>query len=228
MRDPFATGIRDESTRFEFFKSKEITFDQALEEALAREEATQNSVGAAQTLVSRSHKQESFALGQKRQNKNQKKQSSSEVKCYCCGKAGHETNECKYRDRKCDFCHRKGHLERACIRKMKLSNKFLEENSSSSSSESEEEISDQGSGSGPSRSSNFIDFHNINSEKQKLTVIRIKRYGGKSVAYGRFHGATSKKGEAQAQHIDTILEIASSCKRLYVIESEFSEFSYLE
>ncbi|XP_033212171.1 uncharacterized protein LOC117169773 [Belonocnema kinseyi] len=35
---------------------------------------------------------------------------------------------------------------------------------SSSSSESEEEISDQGSGSGPSRSSNFIDFHNINSE----------------------------------------------------------------
>ncbi|XP_033228849.1 uncharacterized protein K02A2.6-like [Belonocnema kinseyi] len=162
MRDQFATGIRDESTRFEFFKSKEITFDQALEEALPREEATQNSVGAAQTLVSRSHKQESFALGQKRQNKNKKKQSSSEVKCYCCGKAGHETNECKYRDRKCDFCLRKGHLKRACIRKMKLSNKFLEENSSSS--ESEEEISDQVSGSGPSRSSNFIDFHNINSE----------------------------------------------------------------
>lgn len=161
----FAMGIRDEATRFELFKSKTITFESALEEALAREEAAKNSVGAAQALTNKTYKQETFAIHTGRQDRGRKfskrqqatEQQTAEVKCYCCGKLGHETNSCKYRDRRCDFCHKKGHLEQACIKKKNLSNKFLEEESS----DSESDVSDKGSESSSSRSTNFIDFHNI-------------------------------------------------------------------
>lgn len=143
MRDQFACGIRDDSTRFELFKDKTITFEKALEEALAREEATKNAAGAAQSSTSRTYKQENFALDERRkeskrrakQRTHEDRQQSAERQCFCCGKKGHATNDCKYRDRKCDFCHKKGHLERACIKKKNLSNKFLEHNSSASDSE---------------------------------------------------------------------------------------------
>ncbi|KAL7293133.1 hypothetical protein TKK_0013286 [Trichogramma kaykai] len=171
MRDQFACGIRDDSTRFELFKDKTITFEKALEEALAREEATKNAAGAAPSSTSHAYKQENFALDERRteskrrakQRPYEDRQQSAERQCFCCGKKGHATKDCKYRDRKCDFCHKKGHLERACIKKKNLSNKFLEHNSSASDSEPADSESECGS----VRSTNYIDFHNICTAKSR-------------------------------------------------------------
>jgi len=128
MQVQFTMGIRDELTRFEFFKSKDITFAKALEEALAREKAAKNSFGVAQTLASKVYKQDTFAISRKKiyqgRAKYSKNKQDKEPMCYCCGKTGHETSSCKYRDKKCNICHKTGHLERACITKKNLSNKF--------------------------------------------------------------------------------------------------------
>ncbi|XP_024880616.1 uncharacterized protein K02A2.6-like [Temnothorax curvispinosus] len=78
--------------------------------------------------------------------------------CYCCGENGHETKSCKYRDKSCNFCHNKGHLERACIKKKKLSNKFLQEEHSDTKDESNSEGSRESS---TSRSNNYLDFFNM-------------------------------------------------------------------
>ncbi|XP_011862768.1 PREDICTED: uncharacterized protein K02A2.6-like, partial [Vollenhovia emeryi] len=83
------------------------------------------------------------------------------TKCYCCGKTGHETSSCKYRDRRCDFCHKKGHLERACIKKKNLSNKFLGE-ASDSSTGADDDLSDTNSEYDTASNNNHIEFHNIN------------------------------------------------------------------
>ena len=33
---------------------------------------------------------------------------------YCCGRANHTKSECRYREYKCKYCNKQGHLERAC------------------------------------------------------------------------------------------------------------------
>lgn len=103
MHVQFTMGIRVESTRFEFFKNKNLTFESVLEEV------AKNSLGAAQTLASKSRDQDKQYRGQTKSSEKQQKneQPKSELKCYCCGKSGYDT--CKYQDRKCDFCHKKGH-----------------------------------------------------------------------------------------------------------------------
>ncbi|XP_031342554.1 uncharacterized protein K02A2.6-like [Photinus pyralis] len=40
-----------------------------------------------------------------------------EMRCYRCGDGSHNANTCKYTNSTCNFCHKKGHLERVCLKK---------------------------------------------------------------------------------------------------------------
>ena len=173
LRDQLICGIRDEATRIELFKQTTVTFESALKEATARERAVANAAGALKTLSDKTYKQESFAMDhatanrQEQQasitNKDKKpypkngtspKQDSKRV-CYCCGNTEHATKSCKYRELTCRFCNTKDHLERACIRKKKMSNKFLQVK--------DETNHEHDNAANTTESSNYVDFHAINS-----------------------------------------------------------------
>lgn len=53
--------------------------------------------------------------------KEEKKVSGNSNKCFRCGDSRHLANSCKFINTKCNFCNRKGHLEKVCFRKKKAS-----------------------------------------------------------------------------------------------------------
>lgn len=42
-----------------------------------------------------------------------------EQKCYRCGKASHDANDCWFKDKNCRKCNKPGHIERVCRQKLK-------------------------------------------------------------------------------------------------------------
>lgn len=62
LRDQLVCGIRDETTRVELFKTKNLTFDKALEEASARESAAKNAAGSLNTLENKTTREQLFTL----------------------------------------------------------------------------------------------------------------------------------------------------------------------
>ena len=174
LRDQFICGIRDETTHVELFKQDTVTFESAFKEAAARERAVENAAGAHKTLADKTYKQENFyheqqsrATKDKRpypKNKNTSKR-SSEIVCYCCGNTGHVTKSCKYRELSCKFCSIKGHLERACIKKKKMGNQFLQNKDDETSHDDENnEANNAAEGSHYlGESSHYVDFYAINS-----------------------------------------------------------------
>ena len=50
-------------------------------------------------------------------------------KCYCCGRENHVTSACRYREYECNFCRKKGHLEKVCKSKLNV-NRSKEHNKS--------------------------------------------------------------------------------------------------
>lgn len=136
LRDQLVCGIRDEDTRIQLFKEENLTFDKAMQEAVARERAVINAASSHQTLEKSSTKNEMYALSvqqgrgkkkshtQRTQNsvnskaKNHVKQEECEdneaVKCFCCGKLNHRARSCRHRYKSCTYCKRRGHIEAAC------------------------------------------------------------------------------------------------------------------
>lgn len=179
LRDQFVCGIFDESIRIDLFKMSELTFDTALKEATARENAMKNAASATKNLNSKNYKLENFAMGHEKMGRSKQGQRKDddrkgtqftsnaesqsrhgpEIKCYCCGGTGHETKRCRNRGLTCNFCHTKGHMERACIKKMKSSNKFLRGNDD----EHQEEDNGGVANSSPERSS-YSDFFSIEAD----------------------------------------------------------------
>ena len=170
LRDKFICGIRDEATRIELFKQATVTFDSAFKEATARERAVENAAGALKTLTDKAYKQEHFFHDQQNRTTKDKKtsfkpsynsQRNNDIICYCCGNTGHATRSCKYREQTCRFCHIKGHLERACFRKKKSGNKFLQEKDSGTNHEYVDGATNEAGT--PAESSHYVDFHAMNS-----------------------------------------------------------------
>lgn len=183
-RDQFVCGIRDQDTKVALFKIKNLTFDNALEEAQARESAMQNALTSQKTLENKSNTSSVFkfhASGRKVDQANQKQSENSntqktEYKCYRCGKGNHKPSECRFRNLSCNVCHKKGHIEAACRSKSSRPStiKYVQ----NQNNEDEREIEERGTGShGDTRSPKHVnemtssernyylgDFFNIQSD----------------------------------------------------------------
>lgn len=130
--DRLVCGITDHATKVALLSEADLKFARAVEIATTREAAVKN---AAKTQAQPDHAAVQHVGTQQRSNRGRSAYSNSDGGrynnsksnakqkrqkiCYCCGMANsHATSDCRYRSKaECNFCHKTGHLEKACIKK---------------------------------------------------------------------------------------------------------------
>lgn len=110
LRDRIVCGVTDQSLQRRLFGEPNLTFQKAYDLAIAHETATQSVInirGAAAAVDS----QADVLRVAERQFMTQRK------RCYRCGDDDHLANECRYKNRKCEYCKKPGHTAKACFKK---------------------------------------------------------------------------------------------------------------
>uniref|UniRef100_A0A5S6QJF2 RNA-directed DNA polymerase n=1 Tax=Trichuris muris TaxID=70415 RepID=A0A5S6QJF2_TRIMR len=122
LRDQLVCGLRDENLQRQLLCISDLTFNKALDRALAAE--------AAITEVATMHSSEQMASQEvqvvRRCNRPQERHRFREASqaaprktpCYRCG-GPHSQQTCRFKDAVCNFCKRVGHIERVCRVKAK-------------------------------------------------------------------------------------------------------------
>ncbi len=78
-----------------------------------KKEAAQRALGAREQGGSGGPKPKKHRDGRPR-GQDSAASGSDSNKCKCCGKAGHEKKDCKFKDYECNVCGKKGHLRTVC------------------------------------------------------------------------------------------------------------------
>ena len=104
LRDRLVCGVNDDRIQLKLLAEKDtLTFENAMELALAMEAASKNAKDLCAGITCATVN----AVKQGNQFK------SPKGKCFSCG-ANHLRQSCKYRDAECHKCHKKGHISRVC------------------------------------------------------------------------------------------------------------------
>ena len=121
LRDRIVCGIRDKSVQCSLLKESKLTYDTALDTALAAESAKKD----AQKLQD-STKVEGHSLGDvcrvedkpsSQGNKSlQDGGKESKTVCYRCG-GKHDPSHCRFREAECHYCKKRGHIATVCRKK---------------------------------------------------------------------------------------------------------------
>ena len=125
LRDQFVWGVREESIKKRLLGEKDLTFDKAVELASAMEAASKDAAGmtiagggASGSLNFVREKKSKFTPGKSRaSNKNKNGGSNNKASCHRCGYSNHGALKCRFIEFICNFCSKKGHIERACNQK---------------------------------------------------------------------------------------------------------------
>ena len=113
LRDQFVGGVRDEKV-----SGMELLVSiQDLMAAIVLQKAT-----AAETVSKESQAMWESVTGQAMEGEVCKL--NSKGKCYCCGKLGHQSANCKYKNGKCYVCQKVGHLASMCQSKRPFTKAF--------------------------------------------------------------------------------------------------------
>uniref|UniRef100_A0A0L8GH78 CCHC-type domain-containing protein n=1 Tax=Octopus bimaculoides TaxID=37653 RepID=A0A0L8GH78_OCTBM len=106
LRQRFICSVNNEAVLKALFKIKdtELDFARAVQVAIETEDA------AKQVYEVQQNKNKSP------QKNHQQSYSTNQEKCYRCGKA-HKATDCPFRETKCHFCDKKGHLQAVCRKK---------------------------------------------------------------------------------------------------------------
>ena len=131
LRDIFAIGIGDRETQRKLREAKQLTFAKAVEIALTRESISRELSGTSDKVAAGGmHALGHSSSGQvqqprpacskrgrgggryggSRRGQQQSGASTGACKCYRCGQ-NHHASTCKFRQYKCQGCHKKGHLK---------------------------------------------------------------------------------------------------------------------
>ena len=105
IRDRLVCGVRDDTLQRALLAVAKLTFDKAFELALLHESAAQNARLLSNPLSATPvHFADPPGLP---------KDSPSGKSCYRCG-GSHYAKDCRFKDTVCNYCHKKGHIQRVC------------------------------------------------------------------------------------------------------------------
>ena len=124
MRTRFICSVGNEAVLKAIFKipDDQLTFTKAVEVAQENEDAAK----VAKETVYGSKKDVVFQVKETKEKPHFKRaqkhsNNGNSGTCMRCGGTNHRSNDCKFKDSECHFCHKKGHLEKVCMQKRKHS-----------------------------------------------------------------------------------------------------------
>lgn len=101
LRDRLVCGMHCSSTQKRLLSEKDLDLDKALAIAISMETAAKDASELQKDTVENEMHKMSLNYVKKQ-------------KCYRCGKASHNANDCWFKEKTCRKCHKQGHIERAC------------------------------------------------------------------------------------------------------------------
>ncbi|XP_049267771.1 uncharacterized protein LOC125756851 [Rhipicephalus sanguineus] len=117
LRDRFVCGLRNEQVQQRLFAEKDLTFKRAFDIALRAENAVED-----QKNVKTEFKEIHEACTSICKTENQRHSSASAQRkkqhCWRCD-AQHSPDTCKFQTASCNYCKKRGHIEKACLKKRK-------------------------------------------------------------------------------------------------------------
>lgn len=120
MRTRFMCSVNNEAVLKALFKipSEELPFARAVKIALETEDAAK----AAKETVYGGRKEPVLKVQAKSKPRFQKQSDKRKPDfpkgtCPRCGKTSHRADDCRFKDSECNFCHKKGHIEKVCLGK---------------------------------------------------------------------------------------------------------------
>ncbi len=131
LRDRLVCGIRDTQIQRRLLSKRDLTFETALQEALAQEAAAKNALVLQETgasvgevTVDDGAEKEAVHRVDKRDARRppsawQSQFSNDGGPCYRCGQLGHSAARCRFRTAKCHQCGKTGHIRTVCRSKPK-------------------------------------------------------------------------------------------------------------
>ena len=120
LRQRFICSVNNAATIKALFKAKdtELTFARAVEVAIETEDAArvakETVYGSKARPANKVHQNKTKGP----QQNHQQSHSKDQQKCYRYGKA-HKASDCPYKEAKCHFCDKKGHLKAVCQKKQR-------------------------------------------------------------------------------------------------------------
>ena len=108
IRDHLVCGVRDDTLQRSLLSAAKLTFDKAYELALLHESAVQNA--RVLSGLSSSTASMNFADTSPRPTR---EAPQGKLSCYRCG-GNHQAKSCRFKDTVCNFCNKRGHLQRVC------------------------------------------------------------------------------------------------------------------
>ena len=111
IRDRLVCGVRDDVLQRTLLAVPKLTYDKAYELALLHESAAQNS-----RLLSTTSPMQPLPVHHSSSSENKQP-----AKCYRCG-GSHSARTCRFKDYECNFCSKKGHIQRVCQTRLRQLN----------------------------------------------------------------------------------------------------------
>ncbi len=110
LRDRIVCGVADEGLQKKLFSEPNLTFERALELAIAAEAARKN-VEDVRNVAGNS-------ISKISKNKNDQEVNPTKTfnPCYHCGEM-HDGKNCKFKEAECHYCRKKGHIVKVCFKK---------------------------------------------------------------------------------------------------------------
>ena len=112
LRDRIVCGIQDKAVQRTLLKESRLTYDTALDTALAAEAAAIDS----KQLHDNPHPVLPVHQVKEKSKSSKQREGTSTAICYRCG-GKHIASQCRFRDYECHYCNKKGHLIAVCHKK---------------------------------------------------------------------------------------------------------------